>query len=204
VSYNHELIDSMRHACKPSTKQDNERLYGSLLAGNTVAGEELIVNNMPLVVSIIDGYLKKFPELETERDDLTAEGFLALTRAVKALNLSNTAACNVTGYLGRSVENHLVDLARKRARQVVTQSSDVDYSKRSLAGIDSIERVEVEDLLRHACKTAFDWSLVRLRLEGHTTREIAAQYGISNSTIKRALKLVRDRFFRSQRVTCLS
>jgi RNA polymerase sigma factor (sigma-70 family) len=192
VSYNHELIDSMRSVCKSSTKEENERLYQ--LLPNPEARSQLIVNNMPLVVSIVDGYLKRFPALENERDDLTSEGFLGLTEAVDALLRASTPVANVTGYLGQSIEYHLGHLAARHKRQVPTQQSDVDYSKRSLSTIDSIERVDVEDLLRHSCETAFEWNLIQLRRQGYTDREIANQYGISHSTVVRCLGVIKARF----------
>jgi RNA polymerase sigma factor (sigma-70 family) len=196
VSYNHELIDDMRTVCTPSTKTDNERLYQLLRQGDTSAREQLIVNNMPLVVAIVDTFTKAYPDCENERDDLTSEGFVAITKAVSALQdpAWRFREDNVTGYLGRSIEHHLIDIARRRQRQVKCQSSPVDYSKRSLAGVDSIERVEIEELIQHCCSTGFERSVVDLRRQGHTLQEIADIYGTNRMAISRCLKTVKTRF----------
>ena len=194
MSYNHELIDSMRTVCQPTSKEDNERLYEALLQGDRTAREQLVVNNMPLVVAIVDRRIQSDSSLEYLRDDLTSEGFVALTSAVNGLEKTRPENSNVTAYLGRAVEHDLTDLLRRNRRSSREQPSDVDYSKRSLASIDSLERVDVEDLLRHSCETAFEWNLIQLRRQGYTDREIASQYGIAHSTVVRRLKAIKRRY----------
>ena len=186
MSYNHELMNDVRDVGNANTKEDNERLYRALPDSR----EQLIVGNMPLVVAVVDAYLKRFPSLENERDDLMSEGFLALIESVDALQ--GKGITNVSGYLGQSIGHHLTDLGRHH--KLPTQQLDVDYSKRTLANVDSLERVDVEDLLRHSCRTAFESSIVELRRQRFTLREIGAEYGINPGVVSRALKGVKARF----------
>src|SRR3990167_3565186 len=86
MRYNQELNANLRAACStPTSTEDNDQLYVRVLAGDDNAREQMTVNNLPLVLSVVDLFIGKRPDCQYLRDDLVAEGFLAVVNAVQRI-----------------------------------------------------------------------------------------------------------------------
>ena len=191
MKYNHALVSSMKTFCTPSTEADNERLYLLVREGNADARQEMITNNMPLVIAIVDGYLKVNQDFAYLRDDLTSEGFLRLVQAVSDLADSNRRVRKPTAYLSRSIRYSIFKNARHSPYQLAT----MDTTKRSLAFCsDSIERVDTQDLIDQCCETDLDRQIIGLRKQGNTFAEIAETVRLAPQTTVNHFNAVQERY----------
>ena len=99
-SYDHHLTNKITQS---SNRKRNERLYPRVMAGDQRAREEMIEGNMPLVVSKVDSYIRRYPQLEYLRHDLHSAGLVGLAQAVNKMAEHNEPEkANPTGYISIS------------------------------------------------------------------------------------------------------
>jgi RNA polymerase sigma factor (sigma-70 family) len=188
MKYNKPLKDSMKDWCQPA---DNAALYPKVAAGDEEARQQMIASNMPMVVSIVDGYLKSNKDFDYLRDDLTSEGFLSLTRVVDALSTKPlTSERAVSSYLFTSIRR----VVQEAARHSPYESTDKDWSERTMARFKSVEDVDASDVIDACCKTPSEHKLVRLRQRGYSLREIAKRLRTNYSAVQTGYTAIEGRY----------
>jgi hypothetical protein len=188
MKYNKPLRDSMECWCQPA---DNTALYRKVATGDEKARKRMIVDNMPMVVSIVDKYLSVNEDCDYLRDDLMSEGFLALTGVVDALRTTHlTHERAVTSYLFTAIRN----AARKAACHSAHQPAGKDCSKRTMSCCSSNEEVDAADLIKACCRTPLERELVRLRQKGYSLRVIANKLRTNYSAVQTGYTAIQDRY----------
>jgi RNA polymerase sigma factor (sigma-70 family) len=188
MSYNNELVDSMRPLCNES--QDNNELYKLITAGDQVAKDAMIINNYRLVLSIVEKYITGLPQFEHLRDDLVGEGLLGLTVAANAMAENKTIPDSIdpTSFMSRSIRNHLIDYIRK------DKSDDIPFEEPSESNEsdddNSNDELE-EDIL--ACCSEDEKPVIELWIAGNSERNIANTLGINDTYVHRIIGAVKIR-----------
>ena len=197
-----------------SVKRNNE-LFPAVVAGDLLARQTLIEENMALVVVKADSLIKRLPLLHYLRDDLISAGYVGLVSGVNEIAQGRLKdGRTVTKYLGESaLHAMLLLLPHEKTIYVSWYSSYVARNPASVpwdprpidppavANIipESIEApqsyavVELRDTLAACCKSDLDRDLLRLREEGYTLIEIAAQLHVPKTTLQEALAHLRAR-----------
>jgi DNA-directed RNA polymerase specialized sigma24 family protein len=202
MRYNHELNGNLRAACnKPATVAENNRLYPLVVAGDDEAHEQMIVNNMPLALVLVESFLAARPQYAHLQDDISAEAFL---RVVEVVNLFATGrkVNSPTSYLSRSIRRHIRASVQQAAfvrsplgEQPPHVSTQHDTSKIMLGvRTRTVGNIDLSDLIDACCESSLDRELVSLREEGHTFAEIATRTRIPKRTVIRMFHAIRDRF----------
>jgi RNA polymerase sigma factor (sigma-70 family) len=196
VKYNHELQHDVKNVCKKDSDGNakgnsidaNHALVQVMLAGDASARDKLITGNMPMVITIVDNFIKSNTYCEHLRDDLTSEGFLALTVAVDAIQRGKLReAVTATKYLSTSVKNAIRKLSVKAKKEHSReQTSDADLSMRTMAPSETVEEIDIKLSIEGLCDKQ-EQELVRLRKERYTFAEIEEMTGIYP---KRARKIL--------------
>lgn len=202
MTYNHELVANMRHACRPRLQDtQNNDLYQRMRAGDWEAGERLIVDNMPLVIVIVDSYVNRSPERECLRDDLTSEGFLGLAAAVERMRAAETPIKRVNAYLTHAIRHEVLKAAlRGKLKPSQAKSSTHDLSRRSLTfRVTDVKTVDTLDLIRGCCRSRQEWRVILLRRRGYTQSQIATRLGCTRKVVFDTLRLVKQRYSRAMR-----
>jgi RNA polymerase sigma factor (sigma-70 family) len=204
MRYNHELNGNLRTACnRPMSADDNQRLYPLVAAGDTDARERMIVGNMPLVMALAESYLAAKPQYGHLQDDLIANGFIGVVKAVNELaNGKSKSKVNPTSYISLSIRRHFrfatADdslIHTPRGRQPIRTSTTKDSSKIMLSVRGkTVSGVDLRDAIDSCCQSSLDRELVSLREAGHTTRQMARLTGVSEPTVRRMFRAIRDRF----------
>jgi DNA-directed RNA polymerase specialized sigma subunit len=188
---------------KTLTLKKNLELYERLMLGDRSARNEMIEGNMPLVVSRMNALLSSSPCAERYRDDLMAEGFLALVTAVDRLATHDrTTDPRPLGYLKKAIDralkafadSQLSPLVPARVLRQAQASGDttvapalesLDIVQHDVAGDDPYCRYEMLELTMSCCKTPEERTIVNLRSEGATDRETSHRTGIPLATVAR-------------------
>ena len=209
-SYDHDLTNKITQS---SDSERNERFYPRVMAGDEKAREEMIESNMPLVISKVESFIRRYPQLEYLRDDLHSAGFLGLVKAVnKMAEHEEPLKVNPTGYISVAITNEFVKLATKEAvhsgieladapeidMDLVDDVPEVSHSipesvvdtKQSAA----IELFELRDLLQSCCESDKERALIRMREEGRSDREIAETLNMPRPSVQRLRKELEERF----------
>ena len=209
-SYDHDLTNKITQS---SDSERNERLYPRVMAGDEKAREKMIESNMPLVISKVESFVRRYPQLEYLRDDLHSAGFLGLVKAVnKMAEHEEPSKVNPTGYISVAITNEFVKLATKEAvhsgieladapeidMDLVDDVPEVSHSipesvvdtKQSAA----IELFELRDLLQSCCESDKERALIRMREEGRSDREIAETLNMPRPSVQRLRKELEERF----------
>jgi RNA polymerase sigma factor (sigma-70 family) len=185
----------MRVFCTKHTKEDNNALYPQVAAGDKEARQAMIRNNMPLVVTIVDDFLTLHPDFGYLRDDFTSAGFLGLSRAIQKMSRAGFHVKKITPFMARAIQHDIITEVQRANKHSCCQSSEVDLTRRSLSHrIDSIERIETQELIESVCETDLDKQLLALRHEGYTIREMAIVTGMTRMTVTRAFHAIKKRY----------
>ena len=213
LPYDHGLTDKIAQS---SDSERNERLYPRVMAGDEEAREEMIESNMPLVISKVDSYVRRNPQLEHLRDDLHSAGFVGLVLAVNKM-ADGSDVSNPTGYISVAITNEFVKLARKEAVHIGVDLVDLPKADMNLTGdvpevshgvpesvVDTNQAatqgvLELRDLLESCCKSDKERTLLRMREEGCSDREIAEALDTSRTSIQALRKELEARFNRKCR-----
>lgn len=196
-----------------SDRKRNERLYPRVMAGDEKARQEMIESNMPLVISKVDSYVRRYPQLEHLRDDLHSAGFVGLVRAVnKMAEHKEPSNVNPTGYMSVAITHEFVKLAKKEAvhsgiELADTPESDLDARSdvpevshnipESVVDTNqsaATELVELRDLIESCCETDEERTLIRMREEGYADRDIAKALSMPHTAAYTLRKELEQRF----------
>jgi RNA polymerase sigma factor (sigma-70 family) len=184
MKYNSELATNMHDNCRYTTSAKNTALYEKMRAGDLSAREKLIVNNMPLVAAVVNDFIDSYPNQSYLQDDLTSEGFVALTKAVNNLERYHTPVLHMTAYFV-SVVRHAIYKFIDINDGGLTDDIEVP---------DMYEMVDTQDMLDASCLTNLDKTVLTLRQHGHTFREITARTGLHPEEVRRLLVGISERF----------
>ncbi len=209
-SYDHDLTNKITQS---SDSERNERLYPRVMAGDEKAREEMIESNMPLVISKVESFIRRYSQLEYLRDDLHSAGFLGLVKAVnKMAEHEEPSKVNPTGYISVAITNELVKLATKEAVHSGIELADApeydidvtdDVPEVSHRIPESVvdtkqsvvfELSELRDLLQSCCESDRERTLIRMREDGCSDREIAEALDMPRPSIQRLRKELEERF----------
>ena len=208
-SYDYDLTRKIPRALD---REQNEQLYARVMAGDGKAREEMIEGNMPLVIAKVDAYIGCHPQVAYLRDDLHSTGFLALVKAVNTM-AEHDEPCNVnpTGYISVAITHEIARVIEKESAMGLTsisESEDRPSSDRDVpeVGHDIPESTtdvnesavqglfELREVLQSCCESDKERTLLRMREEGHSDREIAEALGLPHITTFRLRKELEERF----------
>ncbi len=210
LPYDYGLTNKITRA---SDREQNERLYSRVMAGDEKAREEMIQCNMPLVISKVDSYIRRYPQLEHLRDDLHSAGFVGLVQAVnKMAEHKEPSNVNPTGYISVAITHEFVKLAKKEAVHggieladtpeidmdttvdVPNVSHSIPESVIDVNQSESLELLEIRDMLDACCECEEERTLLRMREEGYSDREIADALGLTHTATYTLRKELEKRF----------
>lgn len=211
---NAALVADMQR-CDSLSREDNDRLYGAVKAGDLDARERMVTGNMYLVVEKVNCFVRRYPNAKHLRDDLMSAGFCGLLLAVNAIAAGDVANTNITGYLAVVVGRELEDLMdqenaihvsadqRRYARQrglALTfpavqplPSGDVD----SLT-TDPMVMTMLLDTLDACCETGEERVFMEMRAASFTFQEIAAALRVSVGAVHGMKRRLYKRFQRRE------
>ncbi len=206
MSYNHELVESLRNFCEaPADEDANTDLYHKMIAGDRDARDQMITSNMPMAIAIVDTFLRGWPRYAHLRDDLQSAGFLGLTEAANAL-ASHTRATILkpSDYLGRGILNAIRDEVKtdplvrppikcpELAPVIETLANAkvvLSSSRESTEGC-----VDLQDMIDSCCLNEMDVEILALRSQGRTFAEIGAELRMDAMTALSIFRAVRARY----------
>ena len=215
LPYDYDLTNKIPKALD---REQNERLYPRVMAGDDKAREEMIEGNMPLVIAKVDSYLRRYPQLEHLRDDLHSAGFIGLAQAVnKMTEHVDPQNVNPTGYISVAITHEFVRLAKEEAAHSGIELADapefdmeltdeapgishgipesvVDTNQSAATGL-----LELRDLLESCCESDEERTLLRMREEGYSDRDIAEAIGLSPWATYTLRKKLEERFNQKNR-----
>ena len=191
MSYNNELVSNMRSNCTKQTSEDNKALYTRIKQGDGDAIQQMITNYMPLVLDVVDKFLKSRPSREYLRDDLTSEGFVVLTEKVAQFAVKDIE--NPTGFLASTLRHAIAEAASV----IGDRPSAIE---RDTFGPNLSEEIDLLDELEAACLTDLDRKLVELRRAGYTFHEIAEAVGKDRKTLRGDFNAIRERFEQKEKL----
>lgn len=171
--------------------------------------DQLFENNIGLVYYVAKRYASIYLENPNIRDDMIQEGFLALWRACQLFDESKGNSFST--YATTSIRNKMVCFAvryLKRQSTLVSLEDPINTDeKEPLVYKDIIadEQSDVQDIITHdqifniAEQLGETAKSVLLKLiEGCTQDEIAKIVGISQPTVSRTIKKIRERIRNEQ------
>lgn len=179
------------------TRLLNNELYPSVVRGDQVARDEMILLNTPLVTVKVDGLLGCFPAFGYLRDDLIGEANLALVEAVNGLAGKDADKVNPTGYInvaiqraiGNCLDGELYsdDRGARRNRQQGNEQEQIRKVPNSEFVIGELEHdprkeADLLELILGCCETDEERAIVDLRRKGYVDAEIARQLDIPLTT----------------------
>ena len=197
---------------KALDREQNERLYPRVMAGDQQAREEMIEGNMPLVVMKVDSYIRCYPNVAYLRDDLHSAGFVGLVQAVnKMAEHDQPNNVNPTGYVSVAITREIARLAENESAMGLTSipepadgpSSDDDVPEVGHNVPESIIDVnasaaqglfELRDLIESCCETDEERTLIRMREEGYADRDIAEALKMPHTAAYTLRKELEQRF----------
>lgn len=185
-----------------------EELYSRVVAGCEQAKAQMIEAHLGLAYSKVKRLLKKVPALKYLREDLVAEGNLAVVEAVNNLVGSELGDRkeNPTGYIsihvtyamarfvdsvegGGTISGEARRRRRREGRGVPTQDEIPDLLESDPGGL-----IDTWDDLLACCKDPEDREILRLKAEGHTGRSISRTLGMSHAEVHKRLHGIHKRY----------
>ena len=190
---------------KPLSAKEEKEYLERCNEGDQLARDVLIERNMRLVAHVV----KKYQSPDYDIEDLLSVGTIGLIKAVNTFKVDKGS--RLATYAAKCVENEILMLFRaskKLSKEVsLFEPIGVDKDGEAVSLVDIIEMENKETIdtmiLKQDVKElyeAFDSSLsdtektvIRMRYglfrgKEHTQREIAAQLGISRSSVSRIEK----------------
>jgi len=199
--YNEALITGMLRVVKTSNVDRNQQLFSSVVTGSLEARTRMIEDNMPLVITRVDTFIRIHPNLNYLRDDMTSAGFCGLIGAVDNIQTGvATDATNITAYLSTAVQRAIRDLVvlevpilvpgrtqrLARANGGCIQVAEVVNGVLDTQTVDAkfIEEVDLRNLFESCCECEEERTFLAMREAGYTYQEIATLLGTSPSSVK--------------------
>jgi DNA-directed RNA polymerase specialized sigma subunit len=208
-SYDYALTSKIPKALD---REQNEQFYARVMAGDDKAREEMIEGNMPLVIAKVDAYIGCHPQVAYLRDDLHSAGFLALVKAVNTMaEHDQPSNVNPTGYISVAITHEITRVIEKESAMGLTsipESEEGPVSDHDVPQVghdipDSTSDVnesavqglfEMRDVLQSCCESDKERTLLRMREEGYSDREIAETLDLPHITTFRLRKELEERF----------
>lgn len=212
LPYDYDLTKKIPKALD---REQNERLYARVMAGNDGVREEMIEGNMPLVVLRVNSFIQRNPQLAHLRDDLHSAGFTGLVQAVNKMAEGSDIA-NPSSYISVAISHEIAKLAEKEVVHVgidLADSLECDPlgDTDSADGVSEVshgipesivdanqsaatELFELRDLIESCCETDEERTLIRMREEGHSDRDIAEELGQTLWATHTLRKRLEERF----------
>jgi len=208
-SYDHGLTNKITQS---SDHERNERLYPRVMAGDERAREEMIEGNMPLVIVRVNSLIQRNPQFAYLRDDLHSAGFVGLVQAVNKMADEGSAITNPNGYISAAITYEIMKLARKEAEHsgielVDLPETDMDATDDVLRVLHDVPEslvdvnesavhglIDLRDMLDSCCESDEERTLLRMREEGYSDREIAEALNLPHITLFRLRKELEERF----------
>ena len=203
-SYDHDLTNKITKALD---REQNEQLFHRIVSGNRQAREEMIEGNMPLVIVRVNSFIQRHPQLAHLRDDLHSAGFVGLVQAVNKM-ADGAAIINPTDYISAAITNELTALRTKEADNGFAKIATADRKEAKLPTVihsvpESVEdskqaatqgAFEVRDMLESCCESDEESTLIRMREEGCSDREIAEALNMSRTSAHTLRRRLEERF----------
>ena len=209
-SYDYELTNKIPKALD---REQNERLYVRVMEGDDEAREKMIEGNMPLVIAKVDAYIGCHPQAACLRDDLHSAGFVGLVQAVNTMvEHEQPSNVNPTGYISVAITHEIARGAERESAMGLTSipepengpsssgndvpevghnvpESIIDVNESAVQGL-----LNLRDTLDSCCEREEERTLLRMREEGYSDREIAEALNISRTSVQRLRKELEQRF----------
>jgi len=209
-SYDYELTNKIPKALD---REQNERLYVRVMEGDDEAREKMIEGNMPLVIAKVDAYIGCHPQAACLRDDLHSAGFVGLVQAVNTMvEHEQPSNVNPTGYISVAITHEIARGAERESAMGLTSipepengpsssgndvpevghnvpESIIDVNESAVQGL-----LNLRDTLDSCCEREEERTLLRMRDEGYSDREIAEALNISRTSVQRLRKELEQRF----------
>jgi hypothetical protein len=199
----------MAHAAgvhETGSRARNDALYPLVIAGDERAKQEMIEGNMALVTLRVETFIKNCPAAAFLRDDLISEGLLALTTAVN--RMEPVSEPNPTGYILVAVSNAIEELVDK---ELYMQMSSETARRKRAAGeklptqipvgrgvfemaYDETKVRELRDTIESCAETDIERTILKLREEGNSDYDIAAEIDLPRLSIFRMRREMHQRF----------
>ncbi len=209
MSYNHELVESLRNVCEtPADEDANTGLYNLMIAGDRDARDKMITSNMPMAIAIVDTFLRGWPRYAHLRDDLQSAGFLGLTEAANALAAhTRPTILKPSDYLGRGILNAIRDEVKadplvrpprgspQTAPTITPIETSADAKVMLSASREPTEEcIDLQDLVASCCQCDTETRIISLRSQGYTFAEIGELLGLPRRTAVNMFCRIRARF----------
>lgn len=195
------------------SREKNNELYSRVMAGDEQARQQMIEGNMALVGNKVNAFIRGHPQAGHLRDDLRSAGYIGLVQAVNAMDKhENPENPNPTGYLSIAIHREIKRLAdgealisvpdrtqrdaRKENRQIKapTVHQGIPKSFDDQKQDSPLEVIELRDLLDSCCESDDERTILRMREEGYSDRDIADAIGLSHTTTYMMRRELEKRF----------
>ena len=179
-----------------SPRQRNAGLAALVAAGDGRARERLIEDNMALVRALVSNHVRAYPHLAYMSDDMTSEGFVALTTAVNKITDGATGD-NPTAYMTEYVlcairetaDRHSGNGASPRTqRRARSKGTDLPKQAGSISPQEANQHdpaalIDLRDQVYSVAQIAVEHQLLRLFEEGHSASEVASKLKMPLSSV---------------------
>lgn len=145
--------------------------------------DDLVSQHLNLANKIAKKYMRKFPTLA---DEVKAEAHYALVLAAKKCEKKDIDD-TVVKYFSVYIKYHILHYLKRWTKVLKVTIPVVHFSL-----LDFFD--ETNDLLKAANMTDNEINIIRLKLEGHTSCEIAAAKGVSNATMTRNIQAIQEKW----------
>jgi RNA polymerase sigma factor (sigma-70 family) len=184
----------------------NNALYPEVYAGEPLACEAMILNNLGLVVVKAASLIRQRPRLSYLRDDLVSAGNVGLVTAVNRIGACDVCMEAVNTCLGKSIDRYMLRLlprergihvpqrscqrARHNSRPIAIPRVQHGISRR-LEAPSELRVIDLRDVIQACCQSDQEKECLRLREEGYTLQEISAHLGLGIATVMRMIHRLR-------------
>jgi RNA polymerase sigma factor (sigma-70 family) len=184
---------------EPSTVENNDSLYQRIRAGDASARAEMIESNMALVLSKANSHVRIYPSTAYLFDDLVSAGCIGLIEAVDHM-AAGVEVKTPTAYIRASICHSFGPLLETEApirvsrwvqQRLKADGKESQIPRVRVAPLESHEvkyeatgQDDVLDMIESCCTTPLEHTVVQMRIEGHSDRQIAAATGLSRSAVQ--------------------
>lgn len=211
LRHNAPLTRALRQTGEPASRAENDSLYPLVVAGDPAAIRRMIEGNTGLVVRKLRAFTRSRPKLEHLADDLLSAGFIELCKAVHRLAKTDAKKTNqnVSGYLSVCVNGAFLSFtddqtsasyrtARSRRERGDKLPRPVQMPESFEPAYDASTVTELRQEIEACCQSDDELTIVRMREEGYTDREIGEATGKPTTTVFAARKAIEARFNKRQ------
>jgi RNA polymerase sigma factor (sigma-70 family) len=199
MRYNNELVAEMIRLCRPFNAEKNEELLPQVARGDGDARQQMIEGNMSFVINRVDSYIRRRPEIEFLRDDMTSQGLVGVCKAVNLIARGREVT-NATACLSYWINREILRVIERETGGNNSEENGVVLSDNTVETISREDTgwrlIDLRDLIYSCCKTEQERQLIQLREQGKDTEAAASVLGVSRATAYRMLKRIERRYER--------